>query len=148
MPGSFTRSWDLVQMHRFRSASSIRLFKAAALLLCVSFAAAPLAVVLLVLALLKSSHEQIHDLLWVGGVLGAVLFSAWILSHATRCPLCRVAVLGGSGCSKHSKARRLLGSYRLRPTVSVLLKGSFRCPYCGELVALELRKSGYRPGLK
>jgi hypothetical protein len=135
-------------MHRFRSAASIRLFKAAALLLGVTFAAAPLSVVLLIRALLMSNHGQVHDLLWVGGVLGAMLLSALMLSQEARCPLCRVAVLGCNGCSKHSKARRLLGSYRLRPAFSGLLKGSFRCPYCGEPVALELRESTRRSRLK
>lgn len=129
-------------MHRFRSIMSVRLFRAAALLLCVSFFATPVAVLMLVHGILTWDHGQIHDMLWLSGALGGVLLAASILSRGTRCPLCRVAVLGSNGCSKHTKARRLFGSYRLRPAVSALLKGCFRCPYCGEPVAPELRNSG------
>jgi hypothetical protein len=48
-------------------------------------------------------------------------------------------VLATKACSKHRKAKRLLGSYRLKAAVSMLTLGHFYCPYCNEPSVLEVR---------
>jgi hypothetical protein len=63
----------------------------------------------------------------------------WIFCARTRCPLCLTPVLAAKSCSKHRKARKLMGSYRLRVALGILCKNSFQCPYCSESSALELR---------
>jgi hypothetical protein len=49
-----------------------------------------------------------------------------------RCPLCHGPVLRRPGYARNQKATRLLGSYRLKVALKVLLVGRFRCPCCGE----------------
>ncbi len=67
-----------------------------------------------------------------------VIFQLLVASRA-RCPLCLTPALASKGCSKHRSARRLLGSYRFRVAASILANGHFRCPYCGEPTAIEVR---------
>lgn len=73
------------------------------------------------------------------GVAGAIL---WALSTCVfffkglslKCPLCMNQVWAGRKCQKHSKAKPALGlSYRLGVAISIVFKGRYRCPYCGEL---------------
>lgn len=43
-------------------------------------------------------------------------------------------------CQKNRRARRLLGSYRLRVATGVLLRDRFLCPYCGEATKMAVRE--------
>jgi len=126
-------------MHRFQSRSTIVRFKFASLLLCLKWLLAPVAAGLLVYSIIK--HDM--DLTWVAiGLGGATIFTLimqWILASRTRCPLCLTPVLATKGCSKHRHAKTVLGSYRLRVSLAVLFKGSFRCPYCNEPSIMEVR---------
>lgn len=126
-------------MHRFQSRSTIVRFKFASLLLCLKWLLAPVAIGLLVYSIIK--HDM--DLTWVAiGLGGATIFALilqWILASRTRCPLCLTPVLATKGCSKHRHAKTVLGSYRLRVSLAVLFKGSFRCPYCNEPSVMEVR---------
>jgi hypothetical protein len=76
------------------------------------------------------------------GLAGVILLLALIqllVASAAKCPLCLMPVLSRKGCVKHSSAKRFLGSRRLRVALSILLKGSFRCPYCNEPTILRLK---------
>lgn len=64
----------------------------------------------------------------------------FILSGRVKCPLCMVPPLLNRSCSKHITAVSFLGSHRLWVALSVLFKGSFRCPYCGESTAMQVRE--------
>jgi len=45
------------------------------------------------------------------------------------------------GASARSLRRSVMGSHRLRVALAILFKNQFRCPYCNESTALELRHS-------
>lgn len=55
-----------------------------------------------------------------------------IVGFSLRCPLCRGQLMRRATCSISPKARRTLGSLRLRIATGALFRGNFRCPYCGE----------------
>ncbi|MCU0795239.1 MAG: hypothetical protein MUF31_04805 [Akkermansiaceae bacterium] len=75
---------------------------------------------------------------WVIGSLGFIagiaVFAILIglLSLSIRCPLCHAHVFRRSGCSVSTKARRTFGSLRLHVAHGALIRGHYRCPYCGE----------------
>ena len=79
-------------------------------------------------------------------ILGFWLMSAFIFfirQSNSRCPLCMVPLWGNQKCNKNSNVKPAFGiSYRLTSASSVLLKGRYRCPYCGEpFSARESRES-------
>jgi len=88
------------------------------------------------------------ELIELGMMLGAgtvvVGFLQWALAGKTRCPLCMTPVLAHKSCSKNRKARRLLGSYRLRVALAICFQGYFKCQYCNEPTSIEVRPR-YRP---
>lgn len=127
-------------MHRFQSKSTIVRFKFAALLLCIKCLLAPLAVGLLAYSIFKHDMKLTWIAIGLGGTALFTLILQWILATRTRCPLCLTPVLATKGCSKHRHAKTFLGSYRLRVSLAVLFKGSFRCPYCNEPSVMEVRQ--------
>ena len=64
----------------------------------------------------------------------------WMIASRARCPLCLTPSLSAKGCSKHRNAKSLFGSHRLRVATSIMFTNSFRCPYCNEPTALEVRQ--------
>ena len=111
----------------------------AAFLLCAKCVMFPAAATVLIYALLF--QDQLLLMIAAGTFLlgGCVVVAQWIASQRTQCPLCMTPVLAKKGCSKHRSARTFLGSHRLRVALAILLKGSFRCPYCNEPTLLEVR---------
>ena len=126
-------------MHRLRSKSAIFRFRAAALLLCAKCVLWPLTVGLLVYALLISDHKLIMIAVGMMALSVTVVFLQWLVAHRTNCPLCITPVLAKKDCSKSRHSRSLFGSHRLRTAMSILLRNSFRCPYCNEPTVLEVR---------
>ncbi len=134
-------------MHHPRSISDVRRLRLASLLL--------LGNRLLILTagslLLVSFFANDQHLMVIGSILVAtslvLIIAQWIVASHAGCPLCSTPVLAPMGCVKHRKARRLLGSYKLRVALSIMFKESFRCPYCNEPTAMEVREklSGSRP---
>jgi hypothetical protein len=129
-------------MHRLHSNAAIYRLRIAALLVCFKCVMAPVAAGLLCYALII--HDQKLTLMAVGLVLLTAFFAIlqWIVAARTSCPLCMTPVLAKKGCTKHRHARTFLGSHRLRVALTILLKNSFRCPYCNEPTLLEVRRSG------
>jgi DNA-directed RNA polymerase subunit RPC12/RpoP len=86
-----------------------------------------------------------RDARWIsyGGVIFGVLLLLLIfnmlLTSKLRCPLCMVPPLQNRGCSKHRNVQRIFGSHRLKVAISILSRGYFSCPYCGEKTAMEAR---------
>jgi hypothetical protein len=75
-------------------------------------------------------------------IVGMLLIVAqWIAASHAGCPLCRTPVLAPMGCMKHRKARRLLGSYQLRVALTIMFRERFRCPYCNEPTAMDVRET-------
>ena len=111
----------------------------AALLLLAKCLMAPVAAAALIYALIM--HDNWLVLMSLGGILLTALVAMlqWMMAARTHCPLCMTPVLATKRCMKHRNARPFLGSYRLRVSLGALLLNSFRCPYCNEPTALEVR---------
>jgi len=88
-------------------------------------------------------------------ITGACLFGVCLISivaffffnrASVRCPLCMVPLWGSQKCQRNTKVKPALGvSYRLGVANSVIFRGHYRCPYCGEpFSAREARKSKIR----
>lgn len=69
----------------------------------------------------------------------------WMVAQQTNCPLCITPVLASKACAKNRHARKVLGSHRLRVALAILFRNSFRCPYCNEPTALEVRNRLHDP---
>lgn len=126
-------------MHRLPSASYLSRFRVASLLLIAKWLLIPVALYVFGLAIIR------HDpaIAAIGGgvslLILVITIIQWSIASRTRCPLCMTPALANKSCAKHRAARTLLGSYRLRVAVSILTRGYFRCPYCGEPTAMEVR---------
>ena len=128
-------------MHHPSNVSSIFRFRIAALLLVFNFLLA------LVTVFVLGSSMLIYNrpLMAIGSGLAVfcmlLVVTQWIAGSSTACPLCRTAVLAPKACMKHRRAEKLLGSHRLRVAAEILFRNRFRCPYCNESTALELRET-------
>jgi hypothetical protein len=131
-------------MHRLHSTSSIYRFRFAAFLLCACCVLAPAAAGLIIQALITNDRPlAVIGIALLGGTfLFAIL--QWMFATRTSCPLCMTPVLAPRKCVTHRKTQTLLGSYRLRVALSVLLKNSFQCPYCAESTAIKVRNKSRR----
>lgn len=127
-------------MHRLPSQSAVTRFRFAAYLYIIS--------ILLIISgfayigwALYSGLER--HVIFASGVIAAAVITfifQCISASRARCPLCLVPSMAKKNCSKNRNAKRLLGSYRLRVAGSIILHGNFRCPYCNEPTALEVRQ--------
>jgi hypothetical protein len=129
-------------MHRFPSKSVITRFKFAAFLLCVCFLMIPVVAGTLAYSILTDDPGLTE--IGIGLLALAVLLAILqcLIGARTRCPLCMTPVLATRGCSKHRHARKLCGSHRLRVAVAIIFRNCFKCPYCHESAALEVRTRG------
>lgn len=111
----------------------------AALMLCIKRLAIAVAIVILLVSAFMTDPElSITGIALLGATLLFTLIQ-WMFASAAKCPLCMMPVLSRRGCSRHRHAKSFLGSQRLRVALSILLKGSFRCPYCNEPTVLRLK---------
>lgn len=133
-------------MHRLPSTTTIHRFRLTALLLCAKCLLAPVALGILIEALIEGDHRL--ALLGAGLVVVTLLLALlqWWLAARTGCPLCMTPVLAKKHCSPHRHARTLLGSYRLRVALAVLFRNSFQCPYCHEPTVMQVRDKNRRDG--
>lgn len=132
-------------MHRLASQQAVNRFRLAAFLVLFKCALIPLAVVYLSVTILFG-YPQVLVALCIAGLILPVSVCKWILTRRTRCPLCMVPPMARNGCSRHRQARTLLGSYPLRVAGYIVLRGYFRCPYCNEPTAIEVRQRQRRSG--
>lgn len=126
-------------MHRFHSKSAILRFRLAAFFFCATHLLIPLVAGILFYSLIIFDRRLTIISIVLLGLTLIIGFLQWVFCARTRCPLCMTPVLARKGCAKHRKARKFLGSYRLRVAFSILTRNSFLCPYCNESSALELR---------
>lgn len=126
-------------MHHLRSKSAIYRFRLAALFWYVGCLLFPIGGGALIYSVIVTNDY----LTWIAIALiilaGLMIFIQWIAAARTNCPLCIVPVLGNRGCVKNRQAQTLLGSYRMRVAAGILFHNSFRCPYCNEPTALQVR---------
>jgi hypothetical protein len=127
-------------MHRLRSKSAIHRFRIAAVLLCAKCFLAPVSGGLLIYSLIRGDRQLTLIALGTMAFTVLVVFLQWLSAAHTHCPLCIAPVLASRGCTKNKHARKFLGSHRLHVALSILFMNSFRCPYCYEPTALEVRR--------
>ena len=134
-------------MHHPRSISDARRLRIASLLLLANRMLIAVAIALLLDSLLSNDSflTILGVVLMVTGIL--LLVAQWVAALHAGCPLCRTPVLAPMRCMKHRNAKRLLGSYPLRVALAILFTERFRCPYCNEPTAMEVREKlrGSRP---
>lgn len=126
-------------MHRLPSAYIITKFRIASLLVILTYLLIPV----ILWTLFCGFYIGREWFLWAGGALLLSLGSMvtkFLIGGRLRCPLCMMPPLANRGCARHRNAYRLFGSYKLAVAGSILLKNSFRCPYCGEPTAMEARR--------
>lgn len=126
-------------MHRLHSKSTVNRFRLAAILLLVQCVLTPVAVLILIGAVTMRDRELTHIGIAVMAFTLLILLIRWVISARTNCPICLTPVLAKKHCAKHNKAKTLLGSYRLKAAMGMLLFQHFRCPYCNEPTAMEAR---------
>jgi hypothetical protein len=126
-------------MHRFRSHSIIARFRIVSLLIFLKLLMIPTSLGMIFYALFENDKPLLVKGTAASGLTICVAVTQWLLAARTRCPLCLTPVLAQKACAKNRNARKLFGSYRIRVAVGVLFKGSFRCPYCNEPTAMEVR---------
>jgi hypothetical protein len=129
-------------MHRLRSRSAIHRFRSAALLVVAKCVFWPIAAILLVYAVLVHDNELIIAAMGAVFLTVVVTVLQWVIALRTNCPLCMTPVLANKSCTKHRHARSFLGSHRLRVALSIMFTNTFRCPFCHEPTALEVRERG------
>lgn len=127
-------------MHRLPSKSAIHRFRLAAALQCLKCILAPAAGGVFIYSSIRNDRDlgMMAAAMFVLTVLAMAL--QWAVATRTNCPLCVSPVLATSRCAKSRHAGRLFGSRRLYVAVSILFRNSFRCPYCNEPTALEVRQ--------
>jgi len=128
-------------MHRLSSISTLRRFRLAAWLFCLRQILMIAAISLVILAVHRDDYPLTLAAVTLGGFVIFLTVVGRMLAQRTKCPLCMVPVMGSPSCVKHRKARKLLGSYRLRVALSSLFLGYFSCPYCQEMTSMEVRAS-------
>lgn len=128
-------------MHHPRSYSAARRLRLASLLFLANRLMVPVTGGFILISLLANDRN-----LMMYGLLG-VLISAllmitqWIVASHAGCPLCRTPVLAPMRCMKHRRARSLLGSYQFRVAIAIMFKDRFRCQYCNETTAMDVRET-------
>lgn len=81
------------------------------------------------------SEASSQSLILLGSAIGLILILQIIhsiIAQSARCQLCKAPVTAKLHCSRSPKARKLLGSYRLRVSLGIVFRGRFSCTYCGE----------------
>ena len=126
-------------MHRLPTRLAIWRMRMASLLLWINYLLFGAFLASLVIAFLGRNREKMDLLILMAAAFVASLVIQWLIAFHTKCPLCITPVLASKSCSKNSKAKTFLGSYRLRVANNVLLRNHFRCPYCSEPTELKVR---------
>lgn len=92
------------------------------------------------------SGERTYALGALGGCISTfvLLLIYRVFASSAHCPLCRGPVLSGSGAQRNRRARRTLGSHRLRVARNILLTNTFICPYCNETTRCVVKSRGGR----
>lgn len=127
-------------MHFIRRPFAIRSLVWSSICFVLAFASLPV-VIAAVLYMVASRSE---DSMKLSGAVAGISLLLWIItlisSRRSRCQLCQAPIFGSLKCSLNPRAKRALGSYRLRVCFSILFQRNFRCPYCGQSFTLSKSK--------
>jgi hypothetical protein len=131
-------------MHRLPNRYAVNRFKAAAWLLAVKWLLVAFSALVIAYAVFVFDVMLAVTGLGVFMSCGVIAIMQWLIAARARCPLCLTQPVAVRGCATNRNAKRLFGSHRLRVAVSIILQNNFRCPYCGEMTTLEVRKAAHR----
>lgn len=127
-------------MHRLSSYYALRRFRIVSLLILLMFLTLPVVVAFLCYGVFSKDVELMRIAAMILGFGFILKVITYIMAGRLRCPLCLGVPFRKLGCTKHKSAETLLGSYQAEVAASVLFKDKFRCPYCGERTAMEVRE--------
>lgn len=126
-------------MHRLPSKGTLHKFRIVSLLCILMSISVPSTLAMLGYGFFGEDDRWILN----GGIAGGVgvlcLLLVSLMGARLRCPLCTMPVFHNRRCSRHRNAKALFGSHRLKVAITILLKGRFRCPYCGEPTGMVVR---------
>lgn len=123
-------------MPRFNNRRSLIAIRSAAAFFLLQRVVAISFIALVVYGACVFRMDVIHIGLMTAGLWTGLRIAQFLMFTPCRCPLCLGAVFARSRCLPHRKAARLLGSYRLATSVGILLKGRFKCVYCGTRMSM------------
>lgn len=127
-------------MHKLPNRASIISFRISAALVCLKTLLIIATFTVYALAFAKHDRQLVIIGLWLTGSVVLLYPIRQVIAESCKCPLCRVTVLSPKNCSKNTKAKRIMGSYRLPVALQILLKNCFRCPYCNESTEVVSRR--------
>lgn len=127
-------------MHSLPNQETVTRFRCVAFLLLLNRLLIPAAIGLLLYSLINNTRDLMHLALALLSSSVIITLIQMIGASRARCPLCIGLPLRHSACVKHRSARHVLGSYRLSVALAVIFRGDFRCPYCGEVTSIRVRR--------
>lgn len=129
-------------MHKLPNQTSVVRFRFAAILLVAKWLLFSSTLIILGYSVLTDARELAYLAMGLFAVAMTVWFTHSVISQRTKCPLCLAPSFSHQLHAKSKRATHFLGSYPLLVALSVVFRGSFRCPYCGEPTALKARQRG------
>ena len=127
-------------MHHLPTQHAVIRFRLAALLLLIKWLLFTGSAAVLAYSAWLGSRPLAQVAVGMVGLVVPVMFAQWLSATRARCPLCIGHPLAHRACATHRDTRRLFGSYRARVAMTVIFRGRFRCPYCGESAAVAVRQ--------
>jgi hypothetical protein len=127
-------------MHLYRQKRNVLSVVITSVLTLLLFILPVVALFLFGWGLLDFQVDKIMTGVWVMGAWCCNALLHWIFASQSRCPLCRVPVMGVAGCQKHRRAKTILKSYRLAAACSVLLRRRYVCPFCNEITRVSTKR--------
>ena len=126
-------------MHRLPNKPAVLRFRFAALLLLAKWVLIVGSASFLGYSLFVGNQDLTRLSIGLIGLAVLAMLAQWLVAARARCPLCVGHPMAHKSCATHRDARRLFGSYRLHVALYVVFQGWFRCPFCGESTAIEVR---------
>jgi len=127
-------------MHKLPNSSMVMRYRLVAFMICLKWLLLIALIGILCYSFIIKDRELIIIGMKLAAVAGIVLLIRVLYAPSCQCPLCRVPLLSGQSCSKSTKAKTFLGSYRLRVALDILFLKRFRCPYCNEPTEMKSRR--------
>ena len=127
-------------MHKLPNRATIMRYRLVALLICLKWLLITTLFGFLAYSFFIKDRELIILAIKLAAIPSVVFLVRLLYASTCLCPLCRVPLLSGQSCSKNSKAKTFLGSYRLRVALEILFLNRFRCPYCNEPTEMKSRR--------
>lgn len=119
-------------MHKLRHRGMVKSLRTSALLFLLR-TASTLSFKVLLLCLLYAKDMSLLLPLGISFAVAVITGTfSYLIANYARCQLCMTQLMRSSKCSKHQKAPTILGSHRLKLSLSTLFTKSFICPFCGE----------------